>query len=124
MDLREKALFHQIHPLKLATDVTCGIASTWLMWRHELELALLVGFLPSVLVSAAMIRWMSLEAQRDSALGRYVARWMTPAAQAARLSGQLLMWAAAWARAPIGIACGLLVIVGAWTYGLLLSHRT
>jgi hypothetical protein len=75
MDFREKALFHQIHPAKLATDAVSGVASTWLMWRHQLGLALLVGLLPAMLVSAAMLRWLSFEAQRDSRLGSYLARY-------------------------------------------------
>jgi len=123
MKLREKALFHQIHPAKLATDIVCGLASTWLMWRHDLGIALLVGLLPSVLVSAGMIRWMSFDAVSNSTFGRYVARWMNPLAQAARLLGQVVMWVSAWARASIGVAVGVLIIVGGWTYGLLLTTR-
>jgi hypothetical protein len=68
-----------------------------------------------------MIRWMSFDTLRNSTLGRYVARWMNPWAQAARLLGQVVMWVSAWARAPLGIAAGLLIIVGGWTYGLLLT---
>jgi hypothetical protein len=33
------------------------------------------------------------------------------------------MWAAAWAHASIGVACGLLIIIGGWTYGLLPQWR-
>jgi hypothetical protein len=70
-----------------------------------------------------MLRTMSFEAQRDSALGRYVLRWMTPAAQAVRLLGQIVMWLAAWVHSPLGVAAGLLVIVLGWTYGLLIGRR-
>jgi len=80
MDLRAKALFHQIHPVKLATDVAAGVVSTWLFWERWPPLGLAVGILPSVLVSAWMLRSMDFEAQRDSAFGAYLARRMTPTA--------------------------------------------
>jgi hypothetical protein len=119
MTFREKALYHQIHPVKLATDIGSGLISTWLMWRHELAWAVLVSFLPAILVSALMIRFMSFERQQHSALGRYVERWMTPATQAARLAGQVIMWLAGWRHSLPGVTGGLLLIGAAWTHGLL-----
>ncbi|HET6413261.1 MAG TPA: hypothetical protein VFG53_14475 [Anaeromyxobacter sp.] len=119
MNVRERALLHQIHPAKLIVDVSGGLASTWLMWRHDLALALAFGLLPSVALSGAMLRWMRFEAERDSRLGRYIVRWMTPAMQWARLIGQAAVWVAAWAHSPLGIGAGLLTILFAWTYGLL-----
>jgi hypothetical protein len=119
MTFREKALYHQIHPGKLITDIASGIVSTWLMWRHDFAPALLISLLPSVLVSALMIRFMSFETQKNSALGRYIGHWMTSMAQAARLAGQVIMWFAAWFHSLPGVAGGLLVIAAAWTHGLL-----
>ena len=123
MTFREKVLYHQVHPAKLVTDVLSGVISTWLMWRHQLALALILGLLPAVLISTAMLKLLSFGAQRDSLLGHYVARWMTPAAQMVRLAAQALMWAASWAHSPAGVAAGLLVIVAAWAYGLLRRPR-
>ena len=119
MTIREKLLHHQIHPAKLSTDIASGLISTWLMWRHQLALALVVGLVPAVLVSAAMLSVMRFEAQRDSVLGRYIARWMTSTAQAARLAGQIAMWVAAWRHSPAGVVAGLFVIAAAWAYGLM-----
>lgn len=68
MTLPEKALFHQIHPAKLAIDITTVVASTWLMWRHEIAYALLIGLCPSIVASALMIRFMDFERQRASRL--------------------------------------------------------
>src|SRR5437879_934082 len=118
MDLRDKALYHQIHPLKLAVDVSMGLCSTWLMWRHDLRAALALAFLPSIVTSALMIRFMSFERQRDSRLGRYVARHMTRVAEAVRLSGQVIMWLGAWHRQLPVVVVGFLVIVLGWTYSL------
>src|SRR5829696_9704847 len=35
MDLSEKVLYHQIHPAKLAADVSGSLLSTYLMWRRR-----------------------------------------------------------------------------------------
>jgi hypothetical protein len=44
----ERALYHQVHPLKLATDITTAIASLVLLSRHALWEALTVMFGPSI----------------------------------------------------------------------------
>lgn len=102
MNRDDKLLYHQIHPAKLAVDVATSAVSAWLLWRGPLWLAMLVGWLPSVIVTAAMVRWMDFARQRDSRFGRYVAHHMTRRATAVRLAGQLVMWLAAWFHAAWG----------------------
>ena len=123
MNTAEKVLYHQIHPLKLAVDITGGIASTVLVWQHALAFALAVGFIPSILVTAGMISTMDFEAQRDSALGHYIAKNMPPLAQGVRMLGQIGAWVGAWEHSPAGIAAGALVIIGGWTWALFLPSR-
>lgn len=118
MNRGDKLLYHQIQPAKLAVDIATSAASAWLLWRGQLWLALLVGWLPSVLVTAAMVRWMDFSRQRDSRFGRYVAHHMTWQATVVRLAGQLAMWFAAWLHAVWGIAVGALVVIAGWTYSL------
>jgi hypothetical protein len=35
MNLKEKCLYHQIHPLKLFTDIGAAFGSLYLLWRHR-----------------------------------------------------------------------------------------
>jgi hypothetical protein len=116
MSLQEKALFHQIHPVKLATDIASSAVSTWLCWRRRPVAALVVGLVPSVVVSAVMLATMDFSAERDSPFGRYVARYMTRGATITRSSGQIAMWVGAWQRRPWAIALGAATIVRGWTY--------
>jgi hypothetical protein len=118
LSLREKTLYHQIHPLKLAVDISGGLVSTWMLWRHELLLGLLVAFVPSVAVTLSMVRWMDFTRQRDSSFGRYVEYHMTRLAEAVRLGGQGGMWIGAWFHAVWPIVAGVVVIVFGWTYSL------
>ena len=60
--------FHTIAPP--SASVATSAVSSWLLWRGQLWLALVVGWLPSVLVTAAMVRWMDFSRQRDSRFGR------------------------------------------------------
>jgi hypothetical protein len=43
----ERVLYHQAHPLKLATDISTAVASLVLLADHRLGLALAVMFGPS-----------------------------------------------------------------------------
>src|SRR5262245_758052 len=114
---RDKLLYHQIHPLKLLADWAAGALSFSLLWRHRLRAALLVQILPPISVSAALRGWADLEPQRRSALGRYVARSMTPAMQALRRAGNGVMALGAWRRQPALLALGLLPVLVGWLRG-------
>lgn|GEM_PF-1597049 len=87
---REKALYHQIHPLNLVVDVTTGIWALKWPWGYRLAPALAVGVLPSMAVSAVLVTRADLDRLRRSRLGRYMRRSTTPAAHAARLGGYTL----------------------------------
>lgn len=66
MTVAERVLYHQAHPLKLATDVRSAILSLWLLAGHRLAVALLVMFLPPILMSIALVLWADVTAIRDS----------------------------------------------------------
>jgi hypothetical protein len=117
--LSERALYHQIHPAKLATDISAAIISLYFLWRHQLALGLATHFLPPILVSALIMPLGNFEAQKNSRLGRYIANYMTRVVEAARLAGDIVMVFGAWFHSPVLIAAGVLVVLGAWTSGLL-----
>ena len=118
MQRSERVLYHQIHPLKAGTDVGTALLAAWLFWQHRPGPALLVGFVPSLAVSAALLRWADLERYRASPLGRYVRRFMTRGVELARLAGLLPLWGGAWQRSPALMACGAAWILACWLWGL------
>ncbi|HLY79361.1 MAG TPA: hypothetical protein VKQ70_08310, partial [Caulobacteraceae bacterium] len=85
LTLHEKALYHQIHPAKLAVDILTEPVSLYLFWRHELVIGLIAHFGPPIVASALVIAWADLSPLKASALGRYVDRHMTRTVEAARL---------------------------------------
>jgi hypothetical protein len=115
----DRVLYHQIHPLKLFTDVFTAFAAAVLLWRHQLGAALALGFLPSIAVSAALIRWADLERYRASAFGRYVGGFMTRRVELARFAGLVPFWFGAWRRSPIAMGAGIIWIIGCWFWGVL-----
>jgi hypothetical protein len=119
MERRDKVLYHQIHPLKLATDFGTAIVAAVLLWRHHLLAAALVGLVPSVVVSALLIRFAPLEWLKESAFGRYVAQYMTRSMEAVRFGGVAIFWAGAWLHRPLAAAGGFLLILAVWSRGLL-----
>jgi hypothetical protein len=123
VDTRERALYHQIHPAKLLTDWVTAIVACFLFWEHRWMVGLVVGLVPPILASAALMRSADLEPHRDSAFGRYVGRYMTAAMQALRLVGVAALWFGAWRHRLAAMALGVLVILGAWARGWLWPGR-
>jgi hypothetical protein len=124
MDRAERLLYHQIHPAKLATDLTAEAASTVLLWRHRLVAGLLVRLVPAVVASAVLIRRTEdLERLRASEAGRYVHDHVTPRAQAVRAIGDVLTAIGAWRRRPVIILLGWAVVAAGWSGGLLPRNR-
>ncbi|MDV2888546.1 hypothetical protein RYX45_25630, partial [Alkalihalophilus pseudofirmus] len=68
---------HQIHPLKLLTDWITGVISLYLLWSHQIVTTLIVMFVPSILVSIIIIKYVNLEKLKKSSFGNYVQRFMT-----------------------------------------------
>ena len=118
MHRRERVLYHQIHPLKLATDVTTAGIAAALLWTRHVAAAVVVGFGPSILVTLALLRWANLERYRQSSFGRYIARFMNRRVEAARFAGLLPLWGGAWAHRVGLVIAGVAWILGCWLWGL------
>jgi len=119
---QEKYLYHQIHPAKLATDWGTGFVALYLLWRHELIAALIVMFVPAMVASFLIVRYVSLASYKQSAFGRYVKRYMTRAMEAIRIAGNVSMMIGAWYHLLWLPVAGLLVILFGWFRGLVLPN--
>ncbi len=119
MNLEERLLYQQIHPLKVAVDLGAAGLTLYLLWQHSVLPALVVMLLPTALVSSVLIRRGNLEPLKQSALGRYVRRYMTLPVQLARSGGLAVMVVGAWYRLPWALAAGAGIIAAAWLSGAL-----
>jgi hypothetical protein len=115
---QEKRLYHQIHPLKLGTDILAEVLSLVLFWRRKLIAGFVVGLLPSIIASVLIMRWANLEKYKQSAFGRYIYTYMTPSAVITRILGTVVTHLGAWYRKPALIPLGLLMVVLGWVRGL------
>jgi len=122
MTRKEKILYQQIHPLKLLVDVSTGLTTTYLAWHHDIFWFAVLFLIPSIIATVLVIKFADLERLKQSSFGKYVAGFMTPAIEAIRLAGQVIMWVAAWIHLPMIIAIGALIIIGGWLKGKL--HRS
>jgi hypothetical protein len=113
----ETILIHQVHPLKLAVDVSASIVSNILLWHHRLVVALVARYLPPVICSTLVIRFGDLEALRRTRRARYVLEHMSPATTAIRLGGDVVMGVGSWRRKPSWIVFGALFVATGWSYG-------
>ena len=119
----ERLLYHQIHPLKLLTDVGTAIGAATLFWNHRPLAALAVGFVPSIVMSGVLLQFADLERYRTSRFGRYVRRFMTRRVEIARFAGLFPLWGGAWFHRPEIIAVGVAWILGCWLLGLLVASN-
>jgi hypothetical protein len=78
---------------------------------------------PPIIVSTLIIKWVDLEAYKQSAFGRYIRAYMTTPVVAVRLLGTVVTHLGAWYRRPILILLGLVIILLAWLRGILLPKR-
>ena len=122
MTPQEKRLYHQIHPLKLATDISAEIVSLYLFWKHRLLAGMLVLLVPPVIASTLIMRLANLETYRQSALGRYIREYMTPSSVALRIAGTVITHVGAWFRKPMLIPLGLVTVLLGWMRGKLLPN--
>jgi hypothetical protein len=118
MDFGEKVLYHQIHPAKLAADVSGSLASIYLMWRRRFLAAMLAAFVPATIASVLVIRYADLEKRKHSPFGRYIGRYMNRRVEAWRFFGQVVMWVGAWYRVGKLVLIGWAIVVAAWASGL------
>lgn len=125
LDFKDKKLYHQIHPLKLATDIGVVPPALYCLWQHRSVPAALIGFVPPILVSAAMMKWTpDLERLKSSRLGRYIKRNMTPAIEALRLVSLVPMAYGAWKHQVRYVLLGLVIVAVAWCSGLIWRRKT
>ena len=122
--LAEKALYHQIHPLKLGTDITAFVVSLYVLRQHRLVLGLLLHFVPPVVATILVMNFVNLAPQKNSRFGRYVARMMTRPIEGLRLFGDIVSVFGAWYHSGLVIAAGLAIVLAAWLSGLVTSPRT
>ena len=119
MTLRQKLLYHQVHPAKIIVDVTTALAAAVLLWQQHLLRAAAVGLAPPIIASLLVIQVANLEKVKQSPIGRYIGGNMTPPLEVARLAGMFIFWGAAWYRSIFYCSVGLLVIAFAWARGAL-----
>lgn len=119
MNLKEKKLYHQIHPLKLLTDWITGAISLYFLWFHELIIALLVMLIPPVVVSLLIVKFINLEKYKMSSVGKYIRMSMTPQMEVVRLVGFVMAILGAWYNMFSLIVFGIIVILFGWFQGLI-----
>ena len=124
MTAQEKYLYHQIHPVKLFADWSTGLIALYPLWQHDLLTAILIAFIPSIIVSLVLIRFANLEAYSRSRFGNYIRRYMTRTMEMLRLAGYLVMAIGAWFHIIWLVLLGLFVIVLAWTRGVIFPARS
>lgn len=123
LDIRERILLHQVHPAKLAIDWGTGLIAAWFFWDHMLPAALIVGFIPSILISLYLILRVDLSRYKETRLGRYFISPLTRPGDPVRLLGLIVMWTGAWFNSILAAAAGLGIIIFGWGKGLLVKKR-
>ena len=110
-------LIHQVHPVKLAFDISASAVSNFLLWQHRLGAGLLWRYVLPVVGSALVLGFADVDRLRETPRGRYVLEHMPPASTALRLGGDTLMAVGAWRRKPSWLLAGALIVAAGWSHG-------
>jgi hypothetical protein len=116
MRLADKAVVHQVHPVKIGADITASVISNALFWKGRPKSAITVRALLPVTGSLAVLSLADLDALAASRRGRYVLAHMPPSAQAVRLAGDALMGLGAHRRSAALLIAGAIVIAAGWSH--------
>ena len=123
LNLHDKALYHQIHPVKLATDWSTGLVAIYLLWQHRLAPGAHRGPAAFGRRERRLAAMADLEPYRRSAFGRYIATSMTPAMQAMRGAGYAVMAFGVWRHMRWMMAVGFATIIFGWLRGMSFGKR-
>jgi hypothetical protein len=123
MNFVDKVLYHQIHPLKLGTDILASLVSLYFFWQHRLVVGLLLHLAPPLIASVVIIYMVDLEPERQSTFGQYVKKMMTHKIEAIRLGGDVVMVLGAWSRSLPLIGVGLAIVIAGWLSGSVWTQR-
>ena len=123
MTFEEKRLYHQIHPIKLFVDLSTALGSTFLLWQRSVIAAILLGFIPSMMVSFALIKYVDLDFYKSSMMGRYINRYLNSrTVDGLRFTGFFVMLIGGWYHDLRVLAIGSCIIVACWSYGLVIQR--
>jgi len=56
MEFQDKEKYHEIHPVKLATDISAAVLSLYLFWQHALISGIIVAIPSFVIVTIVIIK--------------------------------------------------------------------
>jgi hypothetical protein len=116
MRLADKAVVHQVHPVKIGADVTASVISNALLWKGRPRPAIAVRVLLPAAGSLAVLSLADLDPLAATRPGRYVLAHMPPSAQAVRLAGDALMGVGAHRRSVALLSAGAIVIAAGWSH--------
>ncbi len=126
MDIAGKVLYHQLHPLKLATDIGSGLAALALFWNHDVAAGLAIAAIPPLAASILLVapeKVQALDRIKASGLGIRMKERMSAPVQALRLALFVLASAGAWLNSIPVVMAGLLSIAGCWYWVLFFQNR-
>jgi hypothetical protein len=123
MTYQEKLLYHQIHPLKLTTDLVCAAIALVFVWQHEWLKGILTAFIPSILISMYVLKNYDLEPIKRSALGQYISGYMTKTMDLVRTGGLGVAAVGAWLHEPMLLVLGLAIILYTWLAGFWVKKK-
>lgn len=118
LSLGERVLYHQIHPVKVYSDIATALVGIDLFWHQQLGPALVIAVAVPTMISAALIGEADLERLRRGAMGAYLRRFMPPWLHAVRAFGIALAFYAAWHHFPAGIIAGIALSAACWANGI------
>ena len=114
MGFAKRALYHQVHPVKLATDIVSGLVALVFFAEHRFNPGLVALVFPPALASLYLLAFGRLDHLATTPLGRHVRRSMTASAQILRPVALVAMCVGAWRRQWALLIVGAALTIWVW----------
>jgi len=123
MDIKERKLLLQTHPLKIFVDWTTRYASLYFLWDHKIGLTLLIMLGPSILASYLILKYIDITALKDTAYGKIMPTLMTTKLELFRSVIFVVAVAGAWLQNLMLIMISLSIVILIWMIGISIQAK-
>src|SRR5690625_2416500 len=119
MDIKEQKLLLQTHPLNLLVSWGSRFASLYFVWNHKIGLTLFTMFVPAVLVSYFIVKYIDITALKDTAYGKLAHLLVSTKMEIVRAVGLAVAIVCALYHYSLAIIIGISIILLSWIVSVL-----
>lgn len=123
MTYKEKAFYHQLHPLKISVDIISSLIAIYFLWYGNTTMGLIIGLIPTFFISAIFMIIGKVESYKIDRLRTSVENYVSLKTQIVRTLGFILLALGIGERDYLMMLSGAFLLVPAWVWVIFLHYQ-